>query len=79
MKIKILMALIFSIAASSEVFADKHDHSLVETCSKECPEAKTEKDVHACVAKKAKDPAFKKTGCSIAHAKHEKEEKSHSH
>lgn len=79
MKTKLLMTLIFSIAASSPVFADKHNHSLVETCSKECPEAKTEKDVHACVVKKEKDPAFKKTACSIAHAKHEKEEESHSH
>ena len=78
MKLKYLAALAFGLTASVS-FAGKHDHSLVKKCAKECPGAKTEKEVHECAEKKESDLTFQASACGIAHAKHEKDEKSHSH
>lgn len=78
MKTTYLAFALLSLASTS-VLAGDHNHSLVKACSKECPGAKTEKDVHSCAEKKEGDPKFKASACGIAHAKHEKEEESHAH
>ncbi len=78
MKLAYIVPMILTLMAPA-AFADKHSHSLLKTCAKECPEAKTEEDIHSCVTSKESDPKFKKTSCAVAHAKHEKEEKAHSH
>jgi len=78
MKLAYILPMVLTLMAPA-AFADGHGNSLLKTCAKECPGAKTEEDIHSCVTGKESDPKFKKTACAIAHAKHEKEEKSHSH
>ena len=78
MKLAYIVPMVLALIAPA-AFAEKHGPSLLKTCAKECPDAKTEEDIHSCVTSKESDPKFAKTKCAIAHAKHEKEEKSHSH
>lgn len=46
--------------------------NLVNVCSKECPDAKTNEAVLECAEMKEKDPTFKKSKCGTEHAKYEK-------
>lgn len=84
MKLAYIVPVVLALMAPA-AFADKHKtkgkqaNPVMEACKTECPEANTEGELHSCITSKESDPTFKSSPCAVAHAKHEKEEKSHSH
>jgi len=70
---RVLIVGVMVLGLSFSAFA-KDSKSLLIACKKDCPLAKTEKDVHNCVESKSLSP---KSVCSIEakkHASHKHEE-----